>query len=102
MPFVNKLKTLIKNLIIQCVSLKEGVLQLWKEKKRLSDDVKFYKGKLKDMSYMTELLQEEADNPERVKRYAGVERIDMIIRKAKEQERTEQQRRRYDRYYGSR
>ena len=30
MPFVNKLKTLIKNLTIQCVRLKEEVLQLRK------------------------------------------------------------------------
>ena len=30
-PFVNKLKTLIKNLTIQCVRLKEEVLQLRKE-----------------------------------------------------------------------
>ena len=34
MPFVNKLKTLIKNLTIQCVRLKEEVIQLRKEKKR--------------------------------------------------------------------
>lgn len=50
MPFVNKLKALIKNLTIQCVRLKEEVLQLRKEKKRLLDDVEFYKGKIKDMS----------------------------------------------------
>ena len=57
-PFVNKLKTLIKNLTIQCVRLKEEVIQLRKEKKRLSDDVEFYKGKIKNMSDRTELLQE--------------------------------------------
>jgi len=45
MPFVNKLKSLIKHLTIQSVRLKEEVLQLRKEKKRLSDDVEFYKGK---------------------------------------------------------
>ena len=56
MPFVNKLKTLIKNLTIQCVRLKEEVIQLRKEKKRLSDDVEFYKGKIKNMSDRTELL----------------------------------------------
>ena len=33
MPFVNKLKSLIKNLTIQCVRLKEEVLQLKKEKR---------------------------------------------------------------------
>ncbi len=86
MPFVNKLKSLIKNLTIQCVRLKEEVLQLRKEKKRLSDDVEFYKGKIKDMSDRTELLQEKADDLERVKRYAGAE----------------QQIRRYDRSYGTR
>ena len=101
-PFVNKLKTLIKNLTIRCVRLKEEVLQLRKEKKRLSEDVEFYKGKIKDMSDRTELLQEKADDLERVKRYAGAEQIDTIIRKVKEQERTEQQIRRYDRSYGTR
>ena len=101
-PFVNKLKTLIKNLTIQCVRLKEEVIQLRKEKKRLSDDVEFYKGKIKDMSDRTELLQEKADDLERVKRYAGAEQIDTIIRKVKEQERTEQQIRRYDKSYGTR
>lgn len=102
MPFVNNLKTLIKNLTIQCVRLKEEVLQLRKEKKRLSDDVEFYKGKIKDMSDRTELLQEKADDLERVKRYAGAEQIDTIIRKVKEQERTEQQIRKYDRSYVAR
>ena len=102
MPFVNKLKSLIKNLTIQCVRMKEEVLQLRKEKKRLSEDVEFYKGKIKDMSDRTELLQEKADDLERVKRYAGAEQIDTIVRKVKEQERTEQQIRRYDRSYGTR
>ncbi len=102
MPFMNKLKMLIKNLTIQCVRLKEEILQLRKEKKRLSDDVEFYKGKIKDMSDRTELLQEKADDLERVKRYAGAEQIDTIIRKVKEQERTEKQIRRYDRPYGTR
>ena len=101
-PFVNKLKTLIKNLTIQCVRLKEEVIQLRKEKKRLSDDVEFCKGKIKNMSDRTELLQEKADDLERVKRYAGAEQIDTIIRKVKEQERTEQQIRRYDKSYGTR
>jgi len=102
MPFVNKLKSLIKNLTIQCVRLREEVLQLRKEKKRLSDDVEFYKDKIKDMSDRTELLQEKADDLERVKRYVGAEQIDTIVRKVKEQERTEQQIRRYDRSYVTR
>ena len=68
----------------------------------LSDDMEFYKGKIKNMSDRTELLQEKADDLERVKRYAGAEQIDTIIRKVKVQERTEQQIRRYDRSYGVR
>ena len=102
MPFVNKLKSLIKNLKIQCVRLKEEVLQLRKEKKRLSDDVEFYKGKIKNMSDMTELFQEKVDDLERVKKYVGAEQIDTIVRKVKEQERTEQQIRHYDRSYETR
>ena len=102
MPFVNKLKTLIKNLTIQCVRLKEEVIQLRKEKKRLSDDVEFYKGKIKDMSDRTELLQEKADDLKRVKRYVSAEQIDTIIRKVKEQERVELQARRYKRSYEAR
>ena len=54
------------------------------------------------MSDRTELLQEKADDLERVKRYAGAEQIDTIIRKVKVQERTEQQIRRYDKSYGTR
>ena len=68
----------------------------------MSEDVEFYKGKIKDVCGKTELLQEKADDLERVKRYAGAEQIDTIIRKVKEQERTEQQIRRYDRSYGTR
>ena len=40
--------------------------------------MKFYKGKIKDMSDMTELLQEKFDNLECVKKYAGDEKIDTI------------------------
>ena len=47
--------------------------------------MEFYKGKIKAMSDRTELLQEKADDLERVKRYAGEEQIDTIIRKVKEQ-----------------
>ena len=64
--------------------------------------MEFYKGKIKDVCGKTELLQEKADNLERVKRYAGAEQIDTIIRKVKEQERTEQQIRRNGRSYGTR
>ena len=102
MPFVNKLKILIKNLTIQCVRLKEEVLQLQKEKKRLSDDVEFYKDKIKERCGKTELLQEKADDLDRVKRYDGTDQIDTIIRKVKDQERTEQQIRWDDRSYGTR
>ena len=68
----------------------------------LSDDMEFYKGKIKDMSDRTEMLQEKADDLESVKRYASAEQIDTIIRKVKEQGRTEQQIRQYDRSYGTR
>ena len=102
MPFVNKLKSLIKNLTIQCVRLKEEVLQLRDKVKYLTSDLEFYKGKIRDMSANTELLQEKVDDLELVKRYAGEEQIDTIIGKVKEQERMEQQARQYNRPYGAR
>ena len=102
LPLVNKLKKLVKSLTIQCVRLKEEVLQLRDKVKHLTSDVEFYKGKIRDMSVKTELLQEKADDLERVKRYAGAEQIDTIIGKVKEQERMEQQARQYNRSYGAR
>ena len=87
MQFVNKLKSLIKNLTIQCVRLKEEVLQLRDKVKYLTSDLEFYKGKIRDMSANTELLQEKVDDLELVKRYAGEEQIDTIIGKVKEQDR---------------
>lgn len=102
LPLVNKLKELVKSLTIQCVRLKEEVLQLRDKVKHLTSDVEFYKGKIRDMSAKTELLQEKADDLERVKRYAGAEQIDTIIGKVKEQERMEQQARQYNRSYGTR
>lgn len=101
-PFVNKLKTLIKNLTIQCVRLKEEVLKLRKEKRELLESVEFYKVKIRDMNEKTELLQEKADDLERVKRYAGVEQLDTIIGKVKEQERVEQKAKSYNRFYEER
>lgn len=99
---MNKLKELVKSLTIQCVRLKEEVLQLRDKVKRLTSDVEFYKGKIRDMSTKTELLQEKADDLERVKRYAGAEQSNTIISKVKEQERMEQQARQYNRAYGAR
>lgn len=55
-----------------------------KEKRELSESVEFYKGKIRDMNERTELLQEKADDLERVKKYAGAEQIDTIIGKVKE------------------
>ena len=54
------------------------------------------------MSAKTELLQEKADDLERVKWYAGAEQIDTIIGKVKEQEHMEKQERHYNRSYGTR
>lgn len=102
LPLVNKLKDLVKSLTIQCVRLKEEVLQLRDKVKHLTSDVEFYKGKIRDMSAKTELLQEKADDLERVKRYAGAEQIDTIIGKVKEKELMEHQVRQNHRSYGVR
>ena len=102
LPLVNKLKELVKSLTIQCVRLKEEVLQLRDKVKHLTSDVEFYKGKIRDMSVKTELLQEKADDLERVKRYAGAEQIDTILGKVKEKELMEHQARQNHRSFGAR
>ena len=102
LPLVNKLKEPVKSLTIQCVRLKEEVLQLRDKVKHFTSDVEFYKGKIRDMSVKTELLQEKADDLERVKRYAGAEQIDTIIGKVKEKELMEHQARQNHRSYGAR
>ena len=102
LPLVNKLKELVKSLTIQCVRLKEEVLQLRDKVKHLTSDVEFYKGKIRDMSANIELLQEKADDLERVKRYAGAEQIDTIIGKVKEKELMEHKARQNHRSFGAR
>ena len=102
LPLVNKLKELVKSLTIQCVRLKEEVLQLRDKVKHLTSDVEFYKGKIRDMSANIELLQEKADDLERVKRYAGAEQIDTIIGKVKEKELMEHKARQNQRSFGAR
>lgn len=102
LPLVNKLKEMVKNLTSQYVSLKKEVLRLRDKINHLISDVEFYKGRIRDMSAKTELLQEKANDLERVKRYAGVDQINTIIGKVKEQERMEQQARQYHRSYGAR
>ena len=99
---MNKLKELVKSLTIQCVRLKEEVLQLRDKVKHLTSDVEFYKGKIRDMSANIELLQEKADDLERVKRYAGAEQIDTIIGKVKEKELMEHKARQNHRSFGAR
>ena len=64
--------------------------------------MEFYKGKIRDMNERTELLQEKADDLERVKRYAGAEQIETIISRMKEQECVEQQAKHYNRSYEAR
>lgn len=100
MPLVMKLKEIVKNLTIKCVNLMEQVKQLKAKVTKQTADIDFYKSKIHQQSSTLEQLQEKADDFERVKRYVGADKIDMIVINARELERIAQNRNQHNRAYG--
>lgn len=86
LSLVGKLKEWIKNLTIQCVRLKEEVMQLREKVQQLVKDVEFYKDKVWEVNTQMLDLQERANELECVRNYIGNEQIDRIIDMAKKQE----------------
>lgn len=86
LSLVDKLKEWIKNLTIQCVWLKEEVIQLREKVQQLVRDVEFYKGKVREVNTQMLNLQERANELECVRNYIGNEQIDRIISMGKRQE----------------
>ena len=86
LSLVDKLKEWIKNLTIQCVRLKEEVMQLREKVQQLVGDVEFYKGKIREVNTQMLDLQERANDLECVRNYIGNEQIDRVIDIAKKQE----------------
>lgn len=61
LSLVDKLKEWIKNLTIQCVRLKEEVMQLREKVQQLVGDVEFYKSKVREVNTQMLDLEERAN-----------------------------------------
>ena len=100
MPLVERLKEIVKNLTIKCVNLMEQIKQLKAKVTKQAEDIDFYKSKVHQQYVKLEQLQEKADDFERVKQYVGVDKIDIIVKNARELERIAQSEKQQNRAYG--
>lgn len=98
-PLVTRLKELVKSLTIKCVNLMEQVKRLKEKVTQQTSDIEWYKGKLREQAGVVEQLQEKVDDLERVKRYAGAEKVQSVIDSVKEIERLENEQKRLQRSY---
>jgi hypothetical protein len=93
-PLVARLKELVKSLTIKCINLMEQV-------KKLTSDIDWYKQRIKQQAESAEKLQEKADDLERLKRYAGEEKVQSIIDSVKETERLDREQKWLQKSYNS-
>ena len=98
-PLVTRLKELVKSLTIKCVNLMEQVKRLKEQVTQQTSDIEWYKGKLREQAGVVEQLQEKVADLERVKRYAGAEKVQSMIDSVKEIERLENEQKRLQRIY---
>ena len=98
-PLVTRLKELVKSLTIKCVNLMEQVRKLTEKVTQQTSDIEWYKGKLREQTGVVEQLQEKAADLERVKRYAGAEKVQGMIDSMKEIERLDKEQKRLQRIY---
>ena len=98
-PLVTRLKELVKSLTIKCVNLMEQVKRLKEKVTQQTSDIEWYKGKLREQAGVVEQLQEKVADLERVKRYAGAEKVQSMIDSVKESERLENEQKRLQRSY---
>lgn len=102
-PLVERLRELVKSLTARCASLAEQVRRLTERVKQQAAEIDWYKGKLREKAGVVARLREKADDLERVRQYAGADRVHEMVEAIKDIERldSEQERiqRNYDRGY---
>lgn len=98
-PLVTRLKELVKSLTIKCVNLMEQVKRLKEQVTQQTSDIEWYKGKLREQAGVVEQLQEKVADLERVKRYAGAEKVQGMIDSVMEIERLDNEQKRLQRIY---
>ncbi len=89
LPFVQKLKDVIKSLIIKCVNLMEDVNRLTDRVIRQGERINRLTDRVKEQANTIEKLQEKGADLERIERYIGKEKVQTIIDQTKEIERIE-------------
>ena len=102
LPLITRLKELVKSLTIKCVGLMEQVRKLTEKVNQQEDDIAWYKNKIKEQNGTMEHLQEKAEDLERVKQYAGADKVQGIIDSMKEAERLQAEQKRLQRSYQNR
>lgn len=81
------------------MQLVEQVKRLTDKTERQASDIKWYEEKLKEKTDIIEQLQEKAADLERVKIYAGADKVQGMIDSMKEVERLNREQRRLQRNY---
>ena len=99
---ITRLKELVKSLTIKCVGLMEQVKKLTAKVNQQEDDIAWYKNKIKEQKGTMERLQKKAADLERVKQYAGADKVQGIIDSMKEVERLQAEQNRLQRNYQNR
>lgn len=102
LPLITRLKELVKSLTIKCVGLMEQVKKLTAKVNQQGEDIVWYKNKIKEQNSKMEHLQEKAEDLERVKQYAGADKVQGIIDSMKEVERLQAEQKRLQRSYQNR
>lgn len=102
LPLITRLKELVKSLTIKCVGLMEQVKKLTIKVNQQGEDIAWYKNKIKEQNSTMEHLQEKAEDLERVKQYAGADKVKDIIDSMKEAERLQAEQKRLQRSYQNR
>lgn len=101
-PLVIKLKELVKSLITSCASLAEQVRSLTDKVRQQALDIDWYKGKLLEQANIAEKFQEQAADLERVKLYAGADKVQEMVEAIKTIERLDSEQKRIQRSYDNR
>ena len=101
-PLVIKLKEFVRDLITRCASLAEQVRSLTNKVKQQALDIDWYKGKLLEQVNIAKKFQEQASDLERVKLYAGADKVQEMVETIKAIERLDSEQKRIQRSYDSR
>lgn len=89
LPLVERLKKLVKSLTAQCLELLEKVKSLSARVRNQQEEISNLTDKLMEQQIILEDLREEVRDFKRIRKYVGDDKINLILKNAKELERIE-------------